>query len=184
MLAPFLKDAPVCVSGSSHAGASAEPGHSPSSGAALGVGLESCTGREKLKEVAEQSWDPLAHGVGGSGSAGSAPVAKQVWCFEASSTPGLIPMSCGLHRVPGLCLSLCWAWGTRAALVLGSCCCSSLLPSLLHRVPLFVQVSQGSIVSLQLPKGGHGGYSRSPLGLAGDPSLPAGCCLPQPWDVP
>lgn len=190
MLAPFLKDAPVCVSGSSHAGASAEPGHSPSSGAALGVGLESCTGREKLKEVAEQSWDPLA-AVGipwPTALVAVAALAQPLWpnrsgVLRQAAPQGLAPCPVACTECQG-CVCPCAGPGEQGLpLVLGSCCCSSLLPFLLHRVPLFVQVSQGSIVSLQLPKGGHGGYSRSPLGLAGDPSLPAGCCLPQPWDV-
>lgn len=49
MLAPFLRDAPVCESGSSHAGASAEPGHSPSSRNSTGGGAAALLWKRKMK---------------------------------------------------------------------------------------------------------------------------------------
>lgn len=161
MLAPFLKDAPVCVSGSSSTLLSQATALPP--GTALGVGLQPCIGKEKLKEVAEQSWDSLA----------------------AVGSPGLIPVSC--PECQG-CVCPCAGPGEQELPLLLGCCCSSLFPLLPLKVSLFVPVSQvltAAPESLQLPKGGHGEYSRSPPGSGGwGPLLASRCCLPQPCGVP
>lgn len=191
MLAPFLKDAPVCVSGSSHAGASAEPGHSPSSGAALGVGLESCTGREKLKEVAEQSWDPLA-AVGipwPTALVAVAALAQPLWpnrsgVLRQAAPQGLAPCPVACTECQG-CVCPCaepgeqglpWCWGPAAARPCSSSCCTGF--------PCLSKCLRGALSHCSSPKVGTGGTPGAPWVWLGIPPCQQGAACPSPGMSP